>query len=60
MSVEEACAVSVLKEVGVALCGGCEDAYARCACFGQVWTLLESSISWDALVLMFLKVFSVA
>lgn len=52
--------MSVLKEVGVALCCGCEDAYARYACSGQVWTLLKSSISWDALAPMFLKVLSVA
>lgn len=51
--------MSVPKEVGVVPCGGCEDAYARCACFGQVWTLLGSSVSWDALVPMFLKVLSV-
>lgn len=59
VSVEEACAVSVLK-VGTAVCGGPEDASARCTCFGQVGTLLGSPISWDTLVPMLLELLSVA
>lgn len=51
--------MSVVKAVGAAVCGGCEDASAWCACFGQVWTLLGSPISWDTLVPMLLEALGV-
>lgn len=52
--------MSLPREVGAAVCCGCEGASARCACFGQVWTLLGSPDSWGTLVPMLLEVLGVA
>lgn len=51
VSVKEACAVSVPKEVRAAVCGGRKDASAWCACFGQVGT------RWEGLCAVMLQCF---